>query len=249
MDHSLKDPHGLSEFMDMKVGLDPSSSANEWIGGQPIAGIRSDKILKSIDRKLLSDHTGMNYGIGIGNRSHIRLVPFTDKKSLTILYGIYTTRFGEFGIASAGGDICYAGFKFGKFRPEEHLRRLYPDAELIYDEDVDSHCSALNFIETDEIPAKSLTVSVRGTPFQLAVWNELLKIPLGSLTTYGRIAEVLGNPKASRGVGNAVGRNPVSYLIPCHRVICGDGGLGGYYWGTNLKLMILSAELKRIGIK
>jgi AraC family transcriptional regulator of adaptative response/methylated-DNA-[protein]-cysteine methyltransferase len=81
-----------------------------------------------------------------------------------------------------------------------------------------------------------------GTPFQLKVWEALLKIPMGSLTTYGDIADIIGQPNASRAVGTAIGRNPIAFLIPCHRVIQKSGQIGGYMWGENRKRAIIAWE-------
>ena len=77
---------------------------------------------------------------------------------------------------------------------------------------------------------------------QLKVWDALLKIPLGELTTYGNISNHLNNPKANRAVGTAVGSNPISYIIPCHRVIRSSGELGGYHWGLDLKVAMIGWE-------
>ena len=88
----------------------------------------------------------------------------------------------------------------------------------------------------------SLSLHVKGTNFQLKVWRALLEIPPGDVTTYGAIASKLGDPKASRAVGTAVGSNPVSYLIPCHRVIRASGELGGYAWGVDRKKAMLRRE-------
>jgi AraC family transcriptional regulator of adaptative response/methylated-DNA-[protein]-cysteine methyltransferase len=90
-----------------------------------------------------------------------------------------------------------------------------------------------------------LPLDLSGTPFQRSVWQELLKIPKGSLSTYGKIAAQLGMPGASRAVGSAVGANRISWIIPCHRVIRSDGGLGGYRWGTERKQAMLAWELTR----
>ena len=84
-----------------------------------------------------------------------------------------------------------------------------------------------------------------GTPFQIKVWEALLKIPEGKMTTYGTIATRLGDAKASRAVGTAVGRNPVSWLIPCHRVLGSDGALHGYHWGLVRKRSMLAMEAAR----
>ncbi|MHA3913234.1 methylated-DNA--[protein]-cysteine S-methyltransferase [Halovulum sp. GXIMD14793] len=84
-----------------------------------------------------------------------------------------------------------------------------------------------------------------GAPFQLKVWEALLRIPTGHVTTYSEIAQSVGNPKAVRAVGTAVGRNPVSWLIPCHRALRKSGALGGYHWGLPLKRALLAWEAAR----
>lgn len=87
-----------------------------------------------------------------------------------------------------------------------------------------------------------LPVLVSGTPFQMAVWAELCRIPFGERRTYGQLSESIGHPKAHRATGSAVGRNPVSSLIPCHRVVRSDGQIGQYYWGAPLKKTMLQHE-------
>ena len=85
-----------------------------------------------------------------------------------------------------------------------------------------------------------------GAPFQIKVWEALLSIPSGHVTTYSELAAAVGNPRAVRAVGTAVGRNPVSFLIPCHRAIAKSGGLGGYHWGLPVKRAMLAWEAARL---
>jgi AraC family transcriptional regulator of adaptative response/methylated-DNA-[protein]-cysteine methyltransferase len=85
-----------------------------------------------------------------------------------------------------------------------------------------------------------------GAPFQIKVWEALLSIPSGHVTTYSEIAEAIGNPRAVRAVGTAVGRNPISWLIPCHRALRKSGGLGGYHWGLPVKRAMLAYESARL---
>ena len=94
-------------------------------------------------------------------------------------------------------------------------------------------------------PVRRVSVSVSGTPFQLAVWRALLEVPRGSLTSYGRLAMAIGAPGAARAVGAACGANRVALLIPCHRVIRESGELSGYRWGMNRKAGLLAEELGR----
>ena len=84
-----------------------------------------------------------------------------------------------------------------------------------------------------------------GAPFQIKVWEALLAIPSGQVSTYSDIAGAVGNPRAVRAVGTAVGRNPISFLIPCHRAIQKSGGLGGYHWGLPVKRALLAWESAR----
>jgi AraC family transcriptional regulator of adaptative response/methylated-DNA-[protein]-cysteine methyltransferase len=90
-----------------------------------------------------------------------------------------------------------------------------------------------------------LPLHLLGTPWQIKVWEALLGIPEGRFSTYGAIARQLGNASASRAVGAAVGRNPISWLIPCHRVLASDGKLHGYHWGLERKRAMLALEAAR----
>ncbi len=93
--------------------------------------------------------------------------------------------------------------------------------------------------------AKIEQLSLTGTPFQRQVWQQLLSIPVGTLTTYQKIAEAVGRPTAVRAVANAIGANPVAWLIPCHRVVRSDGQLGGYRWGVERKRAMLDWEQQK----
>jgi O-6-methylguanine DNA methyltransferase len=87
-----------------------------------------------------------------------------------------------------------------------------------------------------------LPLDLRGTEFQRAVWEALRRIPYGRVSTYGRIAEIVNRPKAVRAVGNAVAKNPIAIVIPCHRVVRSDGSIGGFYSGVEMKRLLLSIE-------
>jgi len=121
------------------------------------------------------------------------------------------------------------------------LRAEWPAATLV-ESAVRTRSAARRALGALGAPAGPLAVHVRGTNFQLKVWTALLAIGPGCVSTYEDIAEAIGQPKAARAVGSAVGRNPVSLLIPCHRVIRKSGSLGGYAWGLTRKAMILRAE-------
>jgi AraC family transcriptional regulator of adaptative response/methylated-DNA-[protein]-cysteine methyltransferase len=92
----------------------------------------------------------------------------------------------------------------------------------------------------------TIKLHLKGTDFQLKVWESLLTIPMGKLSTYGNLADKIGHSKASRAVGTAIGSNPVAFLIPCHRVIQSSGNIGGYRWGSERKQLIVGWESSRV---
>ena len=98
----------------------------------------------------------------------------------------------------------------------------------------------LEYIKGNE--SSIIPLHIKGTTFQFEVWNALLDIPKGSLTSYGEIAKRINKPKASRAVGTAIGTNPISLLIPCHRVIQTSGKSGGYMWGLATKYLLIARE-------
>jgi AraC family transcriptional regulator, regulatory protein of adaptative response / methylated-DNA-[protein]-cysteine methyltransferase len=102
--------------------------------------------------------------------------------------------------------------------------------------------NALFIFQNDWGKLPEIKLHLKGTGFQLKVWEALLKIPMGKLCTYGTIAEKIGHANASRAVGTAIGSNPVTFLIPCHRVIQASGKLGGYMWGTTRKTAMIGWE-------
>lgn len=163
---------------------------------------------------------------------------------ISVQYGFHPTPFGDCLIAITPRGICHLAFVAPMTR-EQAMARLehdWPLATFVADQRATRAAAAKAFPPpgTNEIP--SLSLHVKGTNFQLKVWRALLEIPAGEATTYGAIATQLGAAKASRAVGTAVGANPVSYLIPCHRVIRASGELGGYAWGVERKKVMLRRE-------
>ncbi len=170
---------------------------------------------------------------------------------ITVRYGFHPTPFGECLIAVTPRGVCHLAFVAPMTR-EQAMARLehdWPLAHLIADQGATRAAAAKAFPPPGSGEKPSLALHVKGTNFQLKVWRALLEIPVGEVTTYGAIAAKLGDPKASRAVGTAVGSNPVSYLIPCHRVIRASGELGGYAWGLDRKRVMLAREtsLARLG--
>ncbi len=159
-----------------------------------------------------------------------------------ITYGFYKSQFGEMIIARSEQGVCWLGFMVDGYKGNGYERMV-------------EHFDGSDFAKADvndvgdEIIAAweqgglaGINLDLRGSEFQKAVWLALIEIPKGETKSYGDIAELIGKPKAMRAVGSAVGANPVSLIVPCHRVVQKSGAIGNYGWGVDLKRNILSAE-------
>lgn len=162
-------------------------------------------------------------------------------KNLNIGYEFAQSPFGEIIVASTKKGICYLAFVEDKNQALETLICNFPNAEM-NEKSKPLHQNALLIFQNDWSEIKEIKLHLKGSDFQLRVWETLLKIPMGGLSTYGKIAEKINQPKASRAVGTAVGKNPVAFIIPCHRVIQSSGILGGYHWGTIKKTAMIGWE-------
>lgn len=172
------------------------------------------------------------------NRIKIIQIRKDELKSLNINFSICDTSYGKALIASTAQGICYIGFG-EREQMLQSMQRVYPLATL-HEKTDDLHSKALDYIENRN--TDDLVLHIYGTEFQIEVWRSLMRVPFGELTTYKAIAAEIENPKAIRAVGSAIGRNPISCIIPCHRIIRTDGGLGGYYWGIEVKERMLARE-------
>ena len=163
---------------------------------------------------------------------------------LHITYGFHPTPFGECLLAVTGRGICGLGFvgaggrskvlgdfqsRWPEARWEETLRLTQPYIRRIFGGE-------------NRNGSRPITLVLQGTNFQIKVWEALLRIPLGSVVPYQDLAAQVCSARAARAVGGAVGKNPIAFLIPCHRVIRKAGGLGGYHWGTTRKKAMLAWE-------
>jgi len=164
---------------------------------------------------------------------------------LTITYGFAPTMMGELMIAKTNKGICWLGFQVNESRDRSTQRMLdyWPNATFI-EGDVSEDIALIQslWMPSGEDRHNTLSLDLYGTNMQLQVWQALLKIPFGAVTDYKAIAQSIGKPKAARAVGNAVGMNPVSLLIPCHRVIQSTGIVNNYGWGSPRKKIILGLE-------
>ncbi|PYK02440.1 MAG: cysteine methyltransferase [Verrucomicrobia bacterium] len=165
---------------------------------------------------------------------------------MQIDYGFAETPFGEALIAETKRGVCHLSFVNGQGRngARDFLMLQWPKAELHRNDARIAELSTTIFTRRREgTSRRPLRAFVRGSLFQLRVWRALLRVPSGALTTYGRLAEAIGQSKAARAVGSAVGANPISFIIPCHRVIRETGALGNYGGGRIRKRAIVGWEL------
>jgi AraC family transcriptional regulator of adaptative response/methylated-DNA-[protein]-cysteine methyltransferase len=166
-------------------------------------------------------------------------------QQLHINYSFASCYFGEVLIASTKKGICYLAFFEDKNSALELLKNSFPKAN--FEEHLDDlQQSVIWVLQNDFAAPQSIKLHLKGTDFQLKVWEALLNIPFGDLSTYGTIAQQINSPSAARAVGTAIGSNPVALIIPCHRVIQNSGKLGGYMWGINRKTAILGWEAAKV---
>ena len=162
-------------------------------------------------------------------------------KNLSINFSFAESPFGNIIIASTAKGVCYMAFEEDEITALKNLQIKFPNAMFTRKLDLIQQ-NALFIFQHDWSKLPQIKLHLKGSDFQLKVWETLLKIPMGKFTTYGKIADEIKNPNASRAVGSAIGSNPVAFLIPCHRVIQSTGMFGGYMWGNIRKTAILGWE-------
>ena len=180
---------------------------------------------------------------------------------LAIRYGFADSLFGAVIIAATGRGVCHLAFcgdGDGDHRSTalERLRTAFPKADISPAEMGPAEAGpatispsaqeALSALGRGWSSPAEIRLHLRATPFQLKIWEALLRIPMGRLASYGDVAAAIGRPGAGRAVGTAIGANPVAWLIPCHRVIRRSGETGGYMWGPDRKRAIIGWESARI---
>jgi len=160
---------------------------------------------------------------------------------LSIRYSYAETPFGNVLVASTHKGICYIAFAEEEGIGFAELQKAFPKAKFQQMTDLMQQ-NALQIFNHDWTKLDKIKLHLKGTEFQIKVWETLLKIPTGKLATYGMIAQQIERPTASRAVGTAIGDNPVAFLIPCHRVIQSAGTIGQYHWGSTRKTAIIGWE-------
>lgn len=233
----------------------------EWAGTSPkkflqyISVEHAKKILKEEQASLFD--TAHETGLSSTSRLHDLFVniegmtPAEYKnggQDLEINFSFAESPFGSIMVASTPKGVCYMAFNDNEENALADLKSKFPKATFERKLDILQQ-NALFIFQNDWSKLSEIKLHLKGTPFQLKVWESLLKIPMGKLSTYGNIAEQIGNPNASRAVGTAIGSNPIAYLIPCHRVIQSTGTFGGYLWGTTRKTAIIGWESAKIDMR
>jgi len=162
-------------------------------------------------------------------------------EQLSINHSFAETPFGNIIVASTQKGICHLAFADDEQEALNELFNRFPKAD--FRQMVDTHQQNALFIFTQDWKNLcNIKLHLKGTSFQLKVWEALLKIPMGQLSTYASVASAVNNPAASRAVGSAIGDNPVAFLIPCHRVIKSTGVFGEYHWSSSRKAALIGWE-------
>ena len=165
-------------------------------------------------------------------------------ESLVINFSYAETPFGDVLIASTSKGVCHISFVNERKKAFQVLKNRFQKASFIQNTDLLQQ-NALHIFKEDWRNLEKIKLHLKATPFQIRVWETLLKIPFASITSYSNIANAIHLPTASRAVGAAVGANPVAFLIPCHRVIRSTGIMGDYHWGNDRKTAIIGWEASK----
>lgn len=165
--------------------------------------------------------------------------------NLRISYHFADSPFGSLLLANTEKGICYMAFAGAQEQALNDLKAHFPKAQFLQQQHPIQQQAMAFFTQA---ASGQIRLHLRGTAFQLKVWEALLKIPMGRLSTYGDLARQIEQPNAARAVGTAIGSNPVAFIIPCHRVIRSSGVFGGYMWGPERKSAIIGWEAAKTGV-
>jgi AraC family transcriptional regulator, regulatory protein of adaptative response / methylated-DNA-[protein]-cysteine methyltransferase len=169
-------------------------------------------------------------------------------EGMSLSYGFHPSPFGEAIVVTTPRGVAGLGFvdEGARAAALADMQKRWPRATLIHDQGATAATARRAFDPREWRPDRPLRVVMIGTDFELRVWETLLRVPMGAATTYADIARHIGQPTAARAVGAAVGRNPISFVVPCHRVLGRSGALTGYHWGLARKQAIIGWEAGRV---
>jgi AraC family transcriptional regulator of adaptative response/methylated-DNA-[protein]-cysteine methyltransferase len=247
------------------IGLSPAHFQrvfSQWVGVSPkryLQHLTLDHAKRLLDERFTVLDATYASGLSAPSRLHdlfLRWEAMTPGeyarkgKGLVINWGWFDSPFGEVLAMGTDRGLCGAAFaaEHGRDRTLADMRGRWPAAVFHEDRGAVADWVEAAFGGGPERGPERCEVALHliGAPFQIKVWEALMSIPSGHVTTYTEIARRIGNAKAVRAVGTAVGRNPISWLIPCHRALRRDGELGGYHWGLPLKRAMLAYESARL---
>ena len=229
-----------------------------WAGLTPKAFLQAITIERA--RELLRDSATVldtAYDVGLSGPSrlhdlfvtHEALTPGDYRRDdLTLAFGFHDSPFGETIVVATPRGLAGLGFVDEGKREAAlaDMQRRWPRAKFIANPDATAPFVARAFDPNQWRPETPLRIVLIGSDFELRVWETLLAVPMARATTYSDIARRIGKPKAARAVGAAVGRNPISFVVPCHRVLGRSGALTGYHWGLARKQAIIGWEAGRV---
>ncbi len=259
--HHFREQPGLETIAE-RVHLSPSRFQRlftEWAGTSPkkflhYISLQYAKTLLENNGQMRLFDAALETGLSGTSRLHDLFISIEGMtpaeykhggKNLHIHFSFGESPFGPILVASTEKGLCHMVFAEEADLAVTELKRRFPNATFEH-QPTGIHQKALSVFKGDWSNLDQLKLHLRGSEFQLKVWETLLSIPMGRLSSYAGIAEKIGSPKASRAVGTAIGRNPVAFLIPCHRVIQASGALGGYMWGNTRKAAIIGWEAAKI---
>jgi len=237
---------GLSEFHFQRL-------FTRWAGITPkrfLQFLTKEHALSIIQQQQSINETSLSLGLSGSSRLHDLLIHCeavtpgqlkTSGQGLDINYGFHPTQFGECLIATTDKGICHLSFTTDQSIALTELQQQWENATLQYQPLLTQQFVSQIFSDTWD-NTTPLSVHLKGTNFQLKVWQALLNIPSGTLIHYQGLATQTGNPQSSRAIGSAVGKNNIAYLIPCHRVIQKTGSLGNYRWLAERKAAMIAWE-------
>ncbi|MBL4918720.1 methylated-DNA--[protein]-cysteine S-methyltransferase [Szabonella alba] len=242
-----------------RMGMSPAHFQrlfSQWVGISPKRYqqyLTLDHAKRLLTERFTVLETSLSTGLSGGGRLHDLFLRWEAMSpgdyarggaGLRIGWGWFDSPFGPALVMGTDRGICGLGFaaETGEAATMADLCARWPRAQFTEDRDLLRPWVAAAF---GKDPGGEVPLYLIGAPFQIKVWEALLRIPSGHVTTYSEIAGAVGHAQAMRAVGTAVGRNPVSWLIPCHRALRKSGGLGGYHWGLPVKRAMLAYEAAR----
>lgn len=256
IEENAEDQPGLEDVAE-RIGLSPAHFQrvfSQWVGVSPkkyLQYLTLDHARRLLQERFTVLDATFESGLSSPGRLHdlfVRWEAMTPGDyarrgdGLIIRWGWFDSPFGDALAMGSERGLCGLAFaaEYGRDWSWKDMVSRWPDATYVEDP---AHLAS--WVNAAFSGAGEVSLAPMGAPFQIKVWEALMAIPSGHVTTYSELAKRAGNPRAVRAVGTAVGRNPVSWLIPCHRAMRRDGGLGGYHWGLPIKRAMMAYEAAR----